>query len=167
MSDAAPPIIEGDLEGHGLRIGIVQSRFNMAVCDTLARSCVETLQRHGVASGDILHVRVPGAFEIPQGARTLAKRGGLDAIVCIGAVIRGETPHFDFVSTEACRGVSRVHEDYGVPTVLGILTTDDMAQALARCGDGAAGDKGAEAATVAIEMARLTRKLTAGETPLM
>lgn len=153
-----PTMHEGSHDGSGLHIAIVQSRFNAVVCDRLASGALAALARHGVADDAISVVRVPGALEIPQAARLLASAGRHDAIICLGAVVRGETPHFDYVAGEAARGASEVSRDTGVPVVFGILTTNTMEQALERAG-GKAGDKGGEAAGVAVEMANLFRGL--------
>ncbi len=139
-----PIMHEGSQDGSGLHIAIVQSRFNAVVCDRLASGALTTLARHGVADDAISVVSVPGAFEIPQAARLLASAGKHDAIICLGAVVRGETPHFDYVCEQAAAGLQRVALDTGVPVAFGVLTTDTVEQALARAG-GSVGNKGYEA----------------------
>ncbi|HTY17116.1 MAG TPA: 6,7-dimethyl-8-ribityllumazine synthase [Myxococcota bacterium] len=145
-------------DAGGLRFAIVVSRFNHLICARLLEGCVRELRARGAAS-DALHVAwVPGAYEIPQAARTLAASGRYDAVVTLGVVIRGGTPHFDYVCRAVTEGVREVVRDTEVPVALGVLTTDDVDQALARSG-GEHGDKGAEAALAAIEMAHLARAL--------
>jgi 6,7-dimethyl-8-ribityllumazine synthase len=149
---------EGKPDGAGLRIGIVASRFNTAVTERLLSGATEALRRHGLADGDVELVRVSGAFEIPLAAHELAETGRVDAIVCIGAVVRGETPHFDYIAASVVSEISRLSVQHGLPMTLGILTTDSIDQALARSGGGH-GNKGEEAAVTAIEMANLCRSL--------
>ena len=145
-------------DANGLRFAIVVSRFNHLISARLLAGCVRELVARG-AESDALHVAwVPGAYEIPQAARTLAASGRYDAIVTLGAVIRGGTPHFDHVCRAVTDGVREVVRDTDVPVALGVLTTDDAAQALARAG-GEHGDKGSEAALAALEMAHLARAL--------
>lgn len=148
----------GSLEGKGLRVGIVVSRFNRAVTEQLLAGALEGLAVHGVAEDDIEVVRVPGAFEVPFAVRRLAAAGRHQALICLGAVIRGETPHFDYIAAEVTRGIGRVVEDHHVPIAFGVLTTDTVEQALARAG-ATHGNKGYEAAVTAIEMARLGQLL--------
>ena len=150
--------LKGSLEGKGLRIGVVVSRFNQSVTEQLLVGALEALGGHGVRAEDIEVVHVPGAFEVPFAARRLAAGGGFDALVCLGAVIRGETPHFEYIAAEVTRGIGRVVEDHRLPIAFGVLTTDTVEQALARAGEGY-GNKGYEAAVTAIEMARLGRLL--------
>jgi len=145
-------------DASGLRFAIVVSRFNHLISSRLLEGCVRELVARG-AAGDALDVAwVPGAFEIPQAARTLAASGRYDAIVTLGVVIRGGTPHFDYVCRAVTDGVREVVRDTDVPVAFGVLTTDDVAQALARSG-GEHGDKGSEAALAALEMAHLARRL--------
>ncbi|NNM83295.1 MAG: 6,7-dimethyl-8-ribityllumazine synthase [Burkholderiales bacterium] len=146
--------IEQDLDGHGLRIGIVMSRFNIDVCEGLLSGCVSSLTHHGVAPSDMILVTVPGALEIPVALGKLARSGKYDALVALGAVIRGETYHFEVVSNESARGVMEVQLDTGVPVANGILTTEDDDQALYRMNQ-----KGGEAGLAAIEMANLLRRM--------
>jgi len=146
--------IERNLAGEGLRIGIVMSRFSIDICEGLLSACACTLQKHGVADGDITLATVPGALEIPVTLQKMAKSGKYDALVALGAVIRGETYHFELVANESGNGVSRVVLDHGIPIANAILTTEDDDQALARMSG-----KGSEAALVAIEMANLMKRL--------
>ncbi len=148
----------GSIDATGMRIGIVVSRFNAAVSVRLLEGAVEALERRGAHAGDIVVAWVPGAFEIPIAARELAEHGGVDAVVGLGAVIRGETAHFDYVAGEAASGIASVHATTGVPATFGVLTVDTLEQAMDRAG-GKYGNKGAEAAEVAIEMASLLREL--------
>lgn len=150
--------IEGVLRGDGLRIGIVVSRFNDTITRRLLEGAHDALVRHGVADGDIDAVWVPGAVEIPVAARAMAHAGGYDAIVTLGAVIRGATSHYESVCSMVASGVGRVSLDTGVPVIFGVLTTDTIEQALERSGT-KAGNKGADAAVAAIEMASLLDKL--------
>lgn len=152
-----------DRNAGELRFGIVVSRFNHVVSLRLLEGCTAELDRRGCRESDIHVVWVPGAFEIPQTAQILALTGRYDALVALGAVIRGGTPHFDYVCRAVTDGVREVIRDTGVPVAFGVLTTDDMEQALARTG-GAHGSKGEEAALAAIEMARL-RPVLAGLPP--
>ncbi len=155
-----PRVVEGSLDGAGLRIAILVSRFNEIVGDRLLEGALAALGRRGVRPRDVLVVKVPGAFELPALARRLARAGGHDALVCLGAVVRGETPHFDYVAGEASSGIARVSYETGVPVLFGVLTADTLEQALDRAG-GKHGNKGVEAADGAVEMARLLRALGA------
>jgi 6,7-dimethyl-8-ribityllumazine synthase len=148
----------GSLDASGMRIGIVVSRFNDIISTRLLDGAVEALQRCGVAAGDVEVVWVPGAFEIPIAARELASLGDVDAVVCLGAVIRGDTAHFDYVAGEAAEGIASVHATTGVPATFGVLTVDTIEQATDRAG-GKHGNKGAEAADTAVEMVSLLRDL--------
>lgn len=141
---------ESNLEGEGLRIGIAQARFNESVCNGLLAACLAELKRLGVADEDILHVSVPGALEIPLALQKLAETRQFDALIGIGAVIRGETYHFELVSNESGAGITRVGLDFGIPVANAVLTTDTDEQAEARVTE-----KGADAARVAVEMANL------------
>ena len=149
---------EGIPEGHGRRIGVVAARFNEVVTKKLVDGCLETLRAAGVADQDVHVAWVPGAFEIPLAARRMARAGAYDAVVCLGAVIRGETAHFGLVTNEAARGIREVARDTGVPVVFEVLATEDLSQALARAG-GAHGNKGRDAALAALEMASLLQTL--------
>jgi 6,7-dimethyl-8-ribityllumazine synthase len=151
---------EASLDGTGLRFGIAVARFNHLICVRLLGGCTEELVARGADPNAIDVAWVPGAFELPQAVRAMAATGRYDALVALGVVIRGGTPHFDYVCNGVTDGVREVIRDTGVPVAFGVLTTDDVDQALARAG-GAEGNKGAEAACVAIEMAVLLRKIAA------
>jgi 6,7-dimethyl-8-ribityllumazine synthase len=151
---------EGTLDATGMRFGIVVSRFNDVVSTPLLEGAVEALEAHGASADDIVVAWVPGAFETPIAARQIAEHGGVDAVVCLGAVIRGDTAHFDYVAGEAARGIASVHATTGVPATFGVLTVDTVEQAMDRAG-GKYGNKGAEAAVTAIEMVSLLRSLRA------
>jgi 6,7-dimethyl-8-ribityllumazine synthase len=148
--------LDTDLRGDGLRVGVVMSRFNIDVCEGLLAACTHELRRHGVRPADMLIVTVPGALEIALAARRIAHSGRFDAVVALGAVIRGETYHFEVVSNESAAGLTRVQLETGVPVANGVLTTEDEYQAEARMST-----KGAEAARVAIEMANLLKGIDA------
>ena len=143
-----------DLQGRGLRVAVVVSRFNRIVTDRLLEGALEGLAQHGVEEDDILVSWVPGSFELPVIARNLAQTHRFDSIICLGAVIRGETSHFDLVAGQAAGGINRVAVDTGVPVMFGVLTTENMDQALNRAG-GKSGNVGYNVAVAAIEMARL------------
>ena len=149
---------EGGLDGSDLRLAVVVSRFNEIVTEPLLRGALATARDQGVGEDSLDVVHVPGAFELPQAARRLAGLGRYDAIVCLGAVVRGETPHFDYVCNEAARGLTMVAQEFNLPVAFGVLTCDTMAQARARSG-GSAGNKGDEAMRAALEMANLFRKI--------
>ena len=148
----------GDLDGSTARIAIVAGRFNDHVTKPLLEGCLEGLAAHGVALEHVQVSWVPGAFEVPIVAKRLAESGTVDAVVCLGAVIRGDTPHFEYVAGECAAGVMRASLDSGVPIAFGVLTTDDLDQAMARAG-GQEGNKGREAAVTALEMISLLRGL--------
>ena len=145
---------EGRFDARGRRFAVVVGRFNQVVTERLLEGALSAFRRHGVADDDLEVVWVPGSFEIPVVARRLARSGEVEAVVCLGAVIRGETAHFDFVAGEAVRGVQQVALGTGVPCILGILTTDGLEQALDRAG-GKHGNKGWDAAMAAMETASL------------
>ena len=149
-------IAPGAYEVGDARFAIAVARFNRDICDALLAGALDTFGEHGVSAARVTVVRVPGAFELPLAAQRLLRHGDYAAVVALGAVIRGETPHFDYVSGECARGIARVSLDSGVPVIFGVLTTDDHAQALARAG-GEVGNKGSEAALAALEMATLLR----------
>jgi len=149
-----PEFIEGNLEAKGFRFGLIVSRFNSFICERLLEGALDTLTRHGAEDSQLSVVRVPGAFEIPLVAQKMADSGKYDAIIALGAVIRGGTPHFDYVCAEVSKGVASVSLDSGVPVAFGVLTTDSVEQAIERAGT-KAGNKGAEAAMSAIEMVNL------------
>ena len=149
---------EGNLSGQGLSLAIVVSRFNRLVTERLLAGAHDALARHGVDQEKVDVAWVPGSLELPLAARRLAERGRYDAIVCLGAVIRGETPHFDYVASQAAAGISRVALDSGVPTIFGVITANTLEQALERAG-GKAGNKGYDAVVTAIEMANLLEQV--------
>ena len=149
---------EANLSGQGLSLAIVVSRFNRLVPERLLAGAHDALARHGVDQEKVDVAWVPGSLELPLAARRLAERGRYDAIVCLGAVIRGETPHFDYVASQAAAGISRVALDSGVPTVFGVITANTLEQALERAG-GKAGNKGYDAVVTAIEMANLLEQV--------
>ena len=151
-------IVEGDLRVGDLRIALVASRFNESVVERLVNGAVEALAGHGADPASLELIRVPGAFDLPPVVRLLAESRNFDAIVALGAVIRGETPHFDYVAGECAAGLARIASETGVPVAFGVLTTDTVEQAEARAG-GAEGNKGADAARAAIELANLMRRL--------
>ncbi len=146
-----PKMIEGVLNAEKFRFGIVVSRFNSFISERLLEGAIDTLVRHGAEDSRLTVVKVPGAFEIPLAAQQLARTGRFDALLCLGAVIRGGTPHFEYVSAEVTKGIAAVSLDCAVPVAFGILTTDSIEQAIERAGT-KAGNKGAEAAMSAIEM---------------
>jgi len=149
-----PKIIEGKLLAEGKRFAMVTSRFNDFITDRLVGGAMDALIRSGASDEDIEIVKVPGAFEIPLLAKKLAEKGRYDAVICLGAVIRGSTPHFDYVCAEASKGIAAASMDTGVPIIFGILTTDSIEQAIERAGT-KAGNKGWSAAMAAVEMANL------------
>ncbi len=153
-----PPIIEGQLDAKGLRVALVASRFNDIVTAKLVEGALDGLVRHGADPKDLTLVRVPGAFELPQAAARIAAQRKHDAIVALGCLIRGETPHFDLLAAEAAKGLSQAAVASGVPVIFGVLTCDTMEQAIDRAG-GKAGNKGWDAALAAIEMVSLYRRL--------
>lgn len=158
MPTEAPRMIEGELLARDLRFAFIAARFNDFVVEPLIRGAVDALKRHGATEKQIEIVRVPGAFDIPIVARKLALSRRYDALIALGAVVRGQTPHFDYVAGECASGLARIALESGVPVAFGVLTTDTMEQAVDRAG-GKAGNKGADAALVAIEMANLLRRL--------
>jgi 6,7-dimethyl-8-ribityllumazine synthase len=158
VPNESPKIIEGELLARDLRFGFVAARFNDFVVEPLIRGAVDALKRHGSAEKQIEIVRVPGAFDIPIVARKLALSRRYDALLALGAVVRGQTPHFDYVAGECASGLARIALETGIPIAFGVLTTDTMEQAVDRAG-GKAGNKGADAALAAIEMANLLRRL--------
>lgn len=155
-------VYEGQLTGENLTFAIVVGRFNEFISTRLLDGALDALRRHGAADDHIHIVWTPGAFEIPLIAQKMARSGRFDAVICLGAVIRGATPHFDFVATEVAKGVAQVALTSGVPAIFGILTTDSIEQAVERAGT-KAGNKGFAAAMAAMEMANLARELPTGE----
>ena len=156
-----PKELKGDLNGQGLRVAVAVARFNEVVTQQLLSGALDTLTRHGVRDDDISVAWVPGAFELPVVAKSLAKTGRFDSIICLGAVIRGETGHYDMVAGQASRGTATVAMETGVPTIFGVLTTENMDQAINRAG-GKSGNLGSNAAVAAIETARLIRAINTG-----
>jgi 6,7-dimethyl-8-ribityllumazine synthase len=150
--------IEGGLNAEGFRFGIVVSRFNDFITSRLTGGAVDALVRHGAAEESVAVVKVPGAFEIPMAARKMCASGKYDAVICLGAVIRGATPHFNYVSGEAARGVGALAREFPIPVLFGILTTDNIEQAIERAG-AKSGNKGWETAMAAIEMVNLYKKI--------
>lgn len=149
---------EGELQAKGLKFAIIVSRFNDFITGKLLDGAVDALIRHGAAENDIDIIKVPGAFEIPLVAKIVAEKKACDAVICLGTVIRGATPHFDYVSAEVSKGIASASLDTGVPIAFGVLTTDNIEQAVERAGS-KSGNKGWDAALVAIEMAQLLKKL--------
>jgi 6,7-dimethyl-8-ribityllumazine synthase len=149
------------LAGRGRRVAIVASRFHEAITRALVDGARATLRHHGVRAGDVRVVWVPGAFELPQAAARLAARGDVDALVCVGCVIRGETPHFEYVAGEAARGIAAIGRSTGIPTTFGLITANTLAQAEARAG-GTVGNRGEEAALAALELVALFADLDGG-----
>ncbi len=150
--------IQGNVTAQGLKFGIIAARFNDFITGRLVEGALDGLQRHGVNEDDIVIVKVPGAYEIPLAAKMLAQSKKYNAIICLGAVIRGATPHFEYVSAEVSKGIASVSLDFNVPVIFGVLTTDTIEQAIERAG-AKSGNKGWDAALSAIEMANLMRQL--------
>jgi len=150
--------IEGGLDARGLKAALVASRFNDFIVSRLIAGAIDTLVRHGASEGDITIVRVPGAFEIPQAVSAMVRSGKHDVVVALGAVIRGSTPHFDYIAAEVAKGVAQTALQASIPVSFGVLTTDTIEQAIERAGS-KAGNKGAEAAMSAIEMANLLKQM--------
>jgi 6,7-dimethyl-8-ribityllumazine synthase len=153
-----PRIIEGHLDGKGKRFGIVVSRFNNFISERLLEGALDALVRHGTKDDDIDVLRVPGSFEIPLFAKKLVETGKYNAVICLGALIRGATPHFDYISAECTKGIAQVSLDSGTPVVYGVITTDTIEQAVERAGT-KAGNKGYDAGLAALEEADLVARL--------
>jgi 6,7-dimethyl-8-ribityllumazine synthase len=151
-------IIEGELQANGLRFGIIVSRFNDFITSKLLDGALDALLRHGALEEDINIIRVPGSFEIPMIARKMALKGTYNAIICLGTVIRGATPHFEYIAAEVSKGIASASMETGVPIAFGIITSDTIEQAVERAGM-KSGNKGWDAAITAIEMAQLLKKL--------
>ena len=151
-------VIEGNMISKGKKFGVVASRFNDFVTKELISGCIDTLVRHGVEDKDVAVTWVPGAFEIPLVAQRIAKSKSYDAVICLGTVIRGSTPHFDYIASEVSKGIAKVSLDTGVPVIFGIITADTIEQAVERAGT-KDGNKGRDAALSAIEMANLLSQL--------
>jgi 6,7-dimethyl-8-ribityllumazine synthase len=151
-------VLEGKLAGEGLKIALVVSRFNSFITERLVEGALDCLRRHGVAESGLTMVRVPGAWEIPLVAKRLAQGKAHDAVICLGAVIRGSTPHFDYVAAEVSKGIAQVSLESSVPIAFGVLTTDTLEQAVERAGS-KAGNKGYAAAEAALEMVNLLKDM--------
>ena len=151
-------IYEGHLVGSGLKVGIVVARFNEFITGKLLGGAEDALRRHGVTESDIAIAWVPGAYEIPLVAKKMAASGKYDAVITLGTVIRGATPHFDYVCSEVAKGVAAINMQEGIPVIFGVLTTDTIEQAIERAGT-KAGNKGWDAGTAAIEMANLLKQI--------
>ncbi|AEF93937.1 6,7-dimethyl-8-ribityllumazine synthase [Desulfotomaculum nigrificans CO-1-SRB] len=152
-----PRVFEGHLVGQGLKFGIVVGRFNEFITNKLLSGALDALKRHGVDENDVEIAWVPGAFEIPLVAKKMATTKRYDAVICLGAVIRGATPHFDYVAAEVSKGVAKVGLDTDLPVIFGVITADTIEQAIERAGT-KAGNKGWDAATTALEMANLMKE---------
>jgi 6,7-dimethyl-8-ribityllumazine synthase len=153
-----PNVYEGNLIGTDLKIGITVSRFNSFITTKLLDGALDALKRHGTNLDDVDIFWIPGALEIPATAKRLAESNRYDAVICIGAVIRGATPHFDYVAGESAKGIAHVSFDTGMPVIYGVITTETIEQAIERAGT-KAGNKGADAAVAAIEMANLYKQI--------
>ena len=151
-------VYEGNLIGKGLKFGLVVSRFNEFFTTKLLEGAQDALRRHGVSDTDMSIAWTPGSFEIPLVAQRMARSGKYDAVICLAAVIRGGTPHFDYISAEVTKGIAAVNLDAGLPVIYGVITTDNLEQAIERSGT-KAGNKGFDAAVSAIEMANLMKSL--------
>ena len=157
-ANVGPTIIEGTLEAGGLKFAVVASRFNSFIVDRMVEGCMDALSRHGTDTSACDLIRVPGAFELPLAVRKLCAAGKYDGVIALGAVIRGATPHFDFLSAETTKGLAQAMMETGCPVAYGVITTDTIEQAIERAGT-KAGNKGWEAAMSAVEMANLFKKL--------
>lgn len=151
-------VVEGKLQAQGLKFGIVVSRFNEFITSKLLDGAIDALLRHGAKDSDIQIVKVPGSFEIPLVAKKMAQSGKFNAIICLGTLIRGATPHFDYIAAEVSKGIALVSLETGIPVSFGVITTDTIEQAIERAGS-KSGNKGWDAAIVAIEMARVTEQI--------
>lgn len=151
-------IIEGELQAKGLKFGIVVGRFNDFITSRLVDGAIDALLRHGASKNDIEVVKVPGSFEIPLVAKKMAMKSSYDAIICLGTVIRGATPHFEYVAAEVSKGIASASLETGIPIAFGVITSDTIEQAIERAGT-KAGNKGWDAAITAIEMAQVIKKL--------
>ena len=152
------PIVEGQLKGDGLAMAVVVSRFNHFITDRLLEGCLDALERHGVPLKNVTIVEVPGSFEIPLIAKRLAQKKRYDAVICLGNVMRGDTPHNEYIAAEVTKGIAQASLETGVPITYGVLTPDSLEQAIERAGT-KSGNKGWEAALSAIEMANLAKAL--------
>jgi len=151
-------IMEGQLTAEGFRFAIIVSRFNDFISSRLAEGAMDALTRHGALEEQVFIIKVPGAFELPLVAKKLAESGRYDAVICLGAVIRGGTPHFEYVAAEVSKGIASVALDSGIPVTFGVLTTDNLEQAIERAGS-KSGNKGYDAAMAAIEIVNLFKEL--------
>lgn len=151
-------IVEGKLNAQGLKFGIIVSRFNEFITSKLLEGALDALLRHGAKESDIQIVRVPGSFEIPLLAKKMAQSGKFNALICLGTLIRGATPHFDYIAAEVSKGIALVSLETGIPVSFGVITTDTIEQAIERAGS-KSGNKGWDAAMVAIEMARVVEQI--------
>ena len=151
-------VLEGQLTAKGMRIGIIAARFNEFITSKLISGALDTLRRHGAEEDNITLAWVPGAFEIPLVAKKMAQSGKYDGLICLGAVIRGATSHYDYVCNEASKGIAMVNMETGIPTGFGVLTTENIEQAVERAGT-KAGNKGSDTAMVVMEMVNLTKQL--------
>jgi 6,7-dimethyl-8-ribityllumazine synthase len=154
----ANSVIEGKLKAEGFRFAIIVSRFNDFICSRLVEGAMDALMRHGASEKNVVLVKVPGAFEMPLVAKKLAETNKYDVVICLGAVIRGATPHFDYLAAEVSKGIATVALDSNIPITFGVLTTDTLEQAIERAGS-KSGNKGYEAAMASIEMANLFKEL--------
>jgi 6,7-dimethyl-8-ribityllumazine synthase len=154
----ANSVIEGKLKAEGFRFAIIVSRFNDFICSRLVEGAMDALMRHGASEKNVVLVKVPGAFEMPLVAKKLAESNKYDVVICLGAVIRGATPHFDYLAAEVSKGIATVALDSNIPITFGVLTTDTLEQAIERAGS-KSGNKGYEAAMASIEMANLFKEL--------
>jgi 6,7-dimethyl-8-ribityllumazine synthase len=153
-----PRVLEGQLSAEGFKFGIIVSRFNDFISSRLVEGAMDALLRHGATEEKVSIIRVPGAFEIPLTAKKLAESGRYDAVICLGAVIRGSTPHFDYVAAEVSKGIASVALESRIPVTFGVLTTDNLEQAIERAGS-KSGNKGYDGAMAAIEMVNLFKEL--------
>ena len=153
-----PRVLEGQLSAEGFRFGIIVSRFNDFISSRLVEGAMDALLRHGATEEQVSVIRVPGAFEIPIKKKKLAESGRYDAVICLGAVIRGSTPHFDYVAAEVSKGIASVSLESRIPVTFGVLTTDNLEQAIERAGS-KSGNKGYDGAMAAIEMVNLFKEL--------
>lgn len=151
-------IVEGKLNAQGLKFGIIVSRFNEFITSKLLEGALDALLRHGAKESDIQIIRVPGSFEIPLVAKKMAQSGKFNALICLGTLIRGATPHFDYIAAEVSKGIALVSLETGIPVSFGVITTDTIEQAIERAGS-KSGNKGWDAAMVAIEMARVVEQI--------
>lgn len=150
--------IEGELNAKGIKFAVVISRFNEFISERLLEGCMDALTRHGAVENSIVIVRVPGSFEIPLAAGRLAESGKYDAVICLGALIRGSTPHFEYISAEVTKGIAQVSLASKIPVIYGVITADNIEQAIERAGT-KSGNKGFDAALAAMEMAQLLKKI--------